>query len=154
MSLSCCADNSSFGYLRSHYSCTWQLVAILSNILWHFKSHSVRSTKRHQLFVALRRCICVVRTSSPSASSSSSSSSPSSSFSLPACAIMTHNDIIAKSRTILGLQYTGILINIGAEWRIDASVNLSSLVQIMTWRLVDAKPISEPMLESCWFINS
>ena len=36
---------------------------------------------------------------------------------------------------------------IEAEWRRYASVNLSSLVQIMACRLVGAKPLSEPMLE-------
>ena len=45
-----------------------------------------------------------------------------------------------------------------AEWRvyiyiyiyIYASVNWSSLVQIMACRLVGAKPLSEPILEYCW----
>ena len=35
---------------------------------------------------------------------------------------------------------------IEAEWRMYASVNLSSLVQIKACRLVGAKPLSEPML--------
>ena len=38
---------------------------------------------------------------------------------------------------------------IEAEWRIYASVNLASLVQIMACRLAGAKPSSEPMLEYC-----
>ena len=38
-----------------------------------------------------------------------------------------------------------------AEWRIYASVNIPSLVQIMACRLVGAKPLSKPMLEYCWF---
>ena len=38
---------------------------------------------------------------------------------------------------------------IEAEWRIYASVNLPSLVQIMACRLVGAKPLSELMLEYC-----
>ena len=37
--------------------------------------------------------------------------------------------------------------HIEAEWRIYASVNYPSLVQIMDCLLVDAKPLSEPMLE-------
>ena len=36
---------------------------------------------------------------------------------------------------------------IQAEWRIYASANLPSLVQIIACRLVGAKPLSEPMLE-------
>ena len=40
---------------------------------------------------------------------------------------------------------------IETEWRRYASVNLPSLVQIMTCRLVGAKPLSEPMIEYCWF---
>ena len=38
---------------------------------------------------------------------------------------------------------------IEAEWRIYASVNLTSLVQIMACRLFGAKPLSEPMMEYC-----
>ena len=38
---------------------------------------------------------------------------------------------------------------IEAEWRIYASVNLPSLVQIMACRLVGAKPLSKPVLENC-----
>ena len=38
---------------------------------------------------------------------------------------------------------------IEAGWRIYASVNLPSLVQIMACRLVGAKPLSEPMLGYC-----
>ena len=38
---------------------------------------------------------------------------------------------------------------IEAEWRIYASKNLPSLVQIMACRLDGAKPLSEPMLEYC-----
>ena len=37
-----------------------------------------------------------------------------------------------------------------AEWRIYASVKWPSLFQIMACRLVDAKPLSDPMLEYCW----
>ena len=33
----------------------------------------------------------------------------------------------------------------------NASVNYPSLVQIMAWRLLGAKPLLEPMLEYCWF---
>ena len=36
-----------------------------------------------------------------------------------------------------------------AEWRVYASENLPSLVQIMACRLVGAKPLSEPILEYC-----
>ena len=43
--------------------------------------------------------------------------------------------------------------SIKTEWRIYASVNKPSLVQIMAWRLVGAKPLSEPMLNTC-IINS
>ena len=35
------------------------------------------------------------------------------------------------------------------KWRIDASVIEPSLVQIMACRVVDAKSLSEPMLEHC-----
>ena len=42
-----------------------------------------------------------------------------------------------------------MVIVIEAEWRIYASVNLPSLVQIMACRLTGAKPLSEPMLEYC-----
>ena len=38
---------------------------------------------------------------------------------------------------------------IEAEWRIYASINYPSLVQIMACRLIGAKPLSEPMLEYC-----
>ena len=38
----------------------------------------------------------------------------------------------------------------GAELRIDTSLILPSLVQIMVCRLVRDKPVSEPMLEYCW----
>ena len=38
---------------------------------------------------------------------------------------------------------------IEAEWRIYASVNKPSLVQIMACHLAGAKPLSEPMLEYC-----
>ena len=38
---------------------------------------------------------------------------------------------------------------IEAEWRIYASVNQPSLVQIMACRLDGAKPLSEPMMEYC-----
>ena len=38
---------------------------------------------------------------------------------------------------------------IAAEWRIYASVNQPSLVQIMAWRLTGAKPLSESVLEYC-----
>ena len=38
---------------------------------------------------------------------------------------------------------------IEAEWRIYASVNQPSLVQIMACRLVGVKPLSEPMLGYC-----
>ena len=43
--------------------------------------------------------------------------------------------------------HAGFLIE--AKWRIYASVNLPSLVQIMACRLVGAKPLSKPMLEYC-----
>ena len=36
------------------------------------------------------------------------------------------------------------------EWHIYASVNFPSLVQIMAYRLVGAKPLSKPMLEYCY----
>ena len=39
------------------------------------------------------------------------------------------------------------LLLIEAEWRIYASVNIPSLVQIMACRLVGAKPLSEPRME-------
>ena len=42
-----------------------------------------------------------------------------------------------------------VLKLIEAEWRIYASVNKPSLVQIMACRLDGAKPLSEPMLEYC-----
>ena len=38
-------------------------------------------------------------------------------------------------------------LNNKAEWRICASVDTSSLVQIMAWRGLGTKPLSEPMLE-------
>ena len=38
---------------------------------------------------------------------------------------------------------------IEAKWRIYASVQIPTLVQIMACRLVGAKPLSEPMLEYC-----
>ena len=38
---------------------------------------------------------------------------------------------------------------IEAEWRIYASENNPSLIQIMASRLVGAKPLSGPMLEYC-----
>ena len=38
---------------------------------------------------------------------------------------------------------------IEAELRIYVSVKLPALVQMMAWRLVGAKPLSEPMLEYC-----
>ena len=38
---------------------------------------------------------------------------------------------------------------IEAEWRIYAPVNCPSLVQIMTCRLVGAKPLSEPRMDYC-----
>ena len=39
---------------------------------------------------------------------------------------------------------------IEAKWRIYASVNLTSLVQIMARALIGAKPLPEPMLEYYW----
>ena len=50
-----------------------------------------------------------------------------------------------------GLLSLGFVLttSIEAEWRIYASVNLPSLVQIMACRLVGDKPSSEPMLEYC-----
>ena len=46
---------------------------------------------------------------------------------------------------------------IEAEWRIYVSVNKTSLVQIMTCRLVGAKPLSQPKLVYCqldpWNLN-
>ena len=39
---------------------------------------------------------------------------------------------------------------IEAEWRIYASVNYSSLVQITACRMAGAKPLPEPVLEYCW----
>ena len=38
---------------------------------------------------------------------------------------------------------------IEAEWRIYASVQITTLVQIMACRLIGAKPLSEPMLDYC-----
>ena len=41
------------------------------------------------------------------------------------------------------------ILTFETEWRIYASVNWPSLVQIMACRLNGAKPLSEPMLEYC-----
>ena len=48
----------------------------------------------------------------------------------------------------LGLNELNELIE--AEGRIYASLHWPSLVQVMACRLVDAKPLHEPMLEYCW----
>ena len=40
---------------------------------------------------------------------------------------------------------------IEAEWGIYAFVIWPSLVQMMACRLVGTKPLSEPILEYCWF---
>ena len=36
-----------------------------------------------------------------------------------------------------------------SEWRLYASVNVPSLVQIMDCHLANAKPLSEPMMKFC-----
>ena len=43
----------------------------------------------------------------------------------------------------------GLIWLIEAEWRMYASINKPSFVQIMACRLVGAKPLSEPTLEYC-----
>ena len=53
---------------------------------------------------------------------------------------------VPKNCENLGL--AALIQLIEAEWHIYASVNKSSLVQIMACRLTGAKPLSEPMLEN------
>ena len=51
--------------------------------------------------------------------------------------------------SIVNQVYMNVDKLIEAEWRIYASVNLPSLVQIMTCHLLSAKPSFEPILEYC-----
>ena len=61
--------------------------------------------------------------------------------------INTKFSLLFQLRSTLGI--TEEPWHIEAEWRIYASVNQSSLVQIMACRLVGAKPLSERMLVYC-----
>ena len=66
------------------------------------------------------------------------------------CQILTKASALSYNVLDDGLVKFSKQVNSEAELRMYATVILPSLVQIMSCRLVGAKPLSEPILEYCW----